>query len=256
MKLVNEHSLLSPEKVYLKLKLAGVGSRFAALFIDSIFQSILAGFIIFVMVFLGGFSFEEVFVRMNFSGGWMIAIILFFTFTIFYGYNIFFETIWSGQTPGKRFIKLRVVQENGSSIAFVQVLIRNILRVIDSLPTGYAIGIISVMISKKNQRLGDMAAGTIVIRENGEDAPAAVNFEVRETAWSGVARLHLQEIGEEDFAVLKKYLLRRETLRQDELLVMDQKLALFFSQKLGLKPEETGNSVEFLKQVAAMYQHR
>ena len=252
---MKEYSLLSPEKVYLNLNLAGVGSRFVACFIDSIFQSLLMGFIIFGIFLLsrtGIITLEPE----NFSDWWLIVILLLSMFAIFYGYFIFFETIWNGQTPGKRFIKIRVVQDNGSPVTFLKVLIRNILRIIDSLPTGYAIGIISALISKKNQRLGDMAAGTVIIRENIEDAPAAVNFTVIEASWSGAARLRIHEIGEDEFAILKKYLLRRDTLMQDEVQAMDQKLTLVFSQKLGLKPEETGNPSEFLKQVAAMYQRR
>lgn len=171
-------------------------------------------------------------------------------------YFIFFEAIWNGQTPGKRVIKLRVVQDSGSSATFLQVLIRNILRVIDSLPTLYAIGILSVLLNKKNQRLGDVAAGTVVIREGVEDAPKAVNFTVIDTPWSGKARLHIHKISEDDYAILKKYLLRREKLQQWEAQVLERKLVRFFSQKLELTPGETGNPAEFLEQVAAMYQNQ
>jgi uncharacterized RDD family membrane protein YckC len=250
---MKEYNLLSPEKVYLNLNLAGVGSRFVALFIDSIFQGLLMVFVIF------GFIYSDAGINSLVPGAlpewWIIVILLLFGFVIFYGYFVFFETIWNGQTPGKRLLKLRVVQENGSSVTFIKVLIRNILRIIDSLPTAYAIGIISILISKKNQRLGDLAAGTVIIREDVEAAPAAIDFAVSEAPWSGVARLHLHEIREEEFATLKKYLLRRESLPEDETQDFEQKLALFFSRKLGLTPEEIGSPSEFLKQVAAMYVH-
>ncbi len=256
---MNEYNLLSPEKVYLRFKLAGIGSRFVACFIDNIFQGILMGFVI-AFSGIGAVFFQK---AKNIAanpadvpGGWLIAIIVLVIFVIYYGYFIFFETIWNGQTPGKRFLKLRAIQENGSSVTFVMVLIRNLLRVIDTLPSMYAIGIIAVLISKKNQRLGDMAAGTIVVREDGGNVPAAVNFAVSETPWSGAAGLHLHNISEADFAVLKNYLLRRNTLKQEEALALEQKLVFAFSQKLGLKPEETGSPAEFLQQVAAMYQNR
>lgn len=255
---MKEYSLLSPEKLYLNLDLAGVGSRFAACFIDGIFQGLLMVVFVFGIFLLNITGIITLGIE-DYSAWWlalMIAILLLILFAIFNGYFIFFETIWNGQTPGKRFIKIRVVQENGSSVTFLKVFIRNIIRIIDSLPSAYAIGIISVMISKKNQRLGDMAAGTIVIRENVEDAPAAINFQYIETTWSGVARLHIHKISESEFAVLKKYLLRRETLKPEETQAMDQKLSLFFIQKLELSPEDTGHPLEFLKQVAAMYQRR
>lgn len=254
---MNEYNLLSSEQVYLKLKLAGVGSRFAACFIDGIFQSLICMPIVFLIIGIYEFQYTKVVLSMpGLWKWWLIAILILISFTILYGYFIFFETIWNGQTPGKRFIKLRVVRDNGASVTFIQVLIRNILRMLDALPSGYAIGIIAVLISKKNQRLGDMAAGTVVIREDSGDAPTPANYEIRETSWSGIARLHMHEISEADFAVLKKYLQCRKTIKRDDLLVMERKLVAFFSRKLALKPEETGNPEEFLTQVAAMYQHR
>jgi len=251
----NEYSLFSPEKVYLKLNLAGVGSRFAASLIDGIFQGLLTSFlplIVSLFGFWGGFGHSlGNKATALFAVGFMIIEVV-----ILGGYSIFFETIWNGQTPGKRFIKIRVVQENGSPVTFLMVLIRNVLRVIDMLPFAYGIGMLAVMFSKKNQRLGDMAAGTVVVREKGDAAPAVVDFSISETPWLGMARLHIHEIEEEHFAVLKKYLLRRSTMKPEETLLLDQKLGAFFIQKLGLHPEEIRNMAEFLTQVAALYQHR
>jgi len=254
---VNEYKLFSPEKVYLNINLAGVGSRFAACFIDGIFQGLLMALIIFSLaLFAESSHIAAPKLDVKTTGLLGLAVISVIIFVISNGYFIFFETIWNGQTPGKRFIKIRVVQENGSSVTFLMVLIRNLLRIIDSLPFGYAVGIIAWLFSKRNQRLGDMAAGTIVIRESNETVPEVVDFEVVETPWAGVARLHIHEIGEDDFAVLKKYLLRRQNLKVSEAQDLEQNLAHFFSQKLGLCFEEIGTPAEFLKQVAAMYQQR
>ena len=253
---MKESSLLSPEKIYLDLDLAGVGSRFAAFFIDSIFIDLL---LIFLMIFGIGLAVVSVaLIRRleGFSHMWLLAAVILLVSVILFGYFIFFETIWSGQTPGKRLLKIRAVQVNGSPVTFLNVLIRNILRIVDALPFAYAIGIIAILIGKKNQRLGDIAAGTIIVRDNVAAAPAAIDYEVVEQPWSGTARLHIHEISESEFAVLKKFLLRRAALRWDEARDYEQKLALFFSEKLGLDPDETGYPSVFLEQVAALYQRR
>jgi uncharacterized RDD family membrane protein YckC len=245
MEMSEEYRWLSPEKVMLNFNLAGVGSRFAAGLIDSGIQSVLMfAFFIAAMDFLPDESI------------WGAVLLLLGVFAILYGYFIFFETLWNGQTPGKRVMHLRVIQVDGSSVTFVKVLIRNIARLIDALPVIYAVGILAVFFSQKKQRLGDMAAGTLVIKETTETAPASVHFPLKETPWSGAARLHLHKISEDEFAVLKKYLLRRDALNLTDKVAWDRKLTLFYAEKLGLNPEETGHPEDFLTQVAALYQNR
>ncbi len=242
---MSEYRYLSPEKVYLELNLAGVGARFAACFIDSVITGVLAAF-----VFLVFFLLRSTIPKNLLSGLW-VAIALLVIVIILYGYPIFFETVWNGQTPGKRLIKIRVVQESGAAVTFGMVLIRNLLRLIDVLPVFYAVGMLAVMISRKNQRLGDMAAGTVVIREISEEAPAALKREGIDPPGVGLPAAKTLRVEEADFAVLKKYLLRREGMKPEEIQAMDRKLADFFGRKLGLDPDESGSPVEFLRQVAA-----
>ena len=82
-----------------------------------------------------------------------------------YGYFIFFEVIWSGQTPGKRIVRLRVVRSNGLPIAAGEAMIRNVVRIVDSIPVGYGVGLVAMFADGQSRRLGDIAAGTLVIRE-------------------------------------------------------------------------------------------
>jgi len=251
---VKQPSLLSPEKIYLDLDLAGVGSRFAAFLIDSIFIELLLIFLLIFGIGLAVISVALIHKLEDIAYPWLLAAAILLLSLVLFGYFIFFETIWSGQTPGKRLLKLRAVQDNGSPVTFLNVLIRNLLRIVDALPFAYAIGIIAILIGKKNQRLGDLVAGTVVIRENVTAAPAAIDYVIVEQPWSGTARLHIHDISEPEFAVLKKFLLHRAALRWDEARDYEQKLALFFSQKLGLDPEQTGYPSLFLEQVAALYQ--
>jgi len=81
--------------------------------------------------------------------------------------------VWSGQTPGKRWLKLRVIREDGRPVTFWEAAVRNLLRSFDVMPWPfYSIGLISVFISARDQRVGDMVAGTVVVREREAEAPA------------------------------------------------------------------------------------
>ena len=95
-------------------------------------------------------------------------------FTIFWGYFILFEAIWSGQTPGKRLMKLRVIREDGRPVRFFEVFVRNLLRVfVDFMPLpSYAIGVVSIVFSSQSKRIGDVVAGTVVIKERSSEAPS------------------------------------------------------------------------------------
>jgi hypothetical protein len=91
---------------------------------------------------------------------------------IFAGYYAFFEWAWSGQTPGKRWLKLRVIREDGRPITFWEAAVRNLLRTVDMMPAPfYSIGLISVFSTTRDQRIGDMVAGTVVVREREAEAP-------------------------------------------------------------------------------------
>ena len=82
-----------------------------------------------------------------------------------FGYFAMFEAFWNGQTPGKRWTHLRVIKDSGRPINAYDAILRNLLRIVDNLPTLYAIGIVTMLISKENKRVGDYAAGTVVVHE-------------------------------------------------------------------------------------------
>jgi uncharacterized RDD family membrane protein YckC len=91
-------------------------------------------------------------------------------FTIYYGYFVFFEAAWSGQTPGKRLIGLRVIHTSGRPITTYEAILRNLVRVADQLPGIYAVGILTVFLTERSQRLGDLAADTVVVHEQPVEA--------------------------------------------------------------------------------------
>jgi len=145
--------VVTPEAVALELDVAGVGSRAIALLIDWLIQ--LAGFFALVLL-VSGF---------HLSDAWSAALAVVAGLLIFFGYYFLFEGLWHGRTPGKRTQCLRVVRSDGSPARGTQIFVRNLLRIVDFLPVYYAAGAIAIFVSARNQRLGDMVAGTIVVRD-------------------------------------------------------------------------------------------
>ncbi len=159
--------LTTPEGVTLDLELAGVGSRALAGALDFIIQMMLLyGAII---VFLIG----------AFAGGgnpfFVIATGVLAIVAVLIGYHVLFEVWVGGQTPGKRMIGLRVVRADGGPVGIAHSLIRTLLRIIDFLPSLYAIGLVAIFATTRNQRLGDLAAGTVVILDRSRHPKPALS---------------------------------------------------------------------------------
>ena len=148
---------------------AGIGSRFVALLLDHLIQLgavIAVGLIIAVVAAaLNAREMESL------ASKWLIATVIFCLFLLFWGYFALFEAFWQGQTPGKRAMKLRVIKDAGRQITLFESLARNLLRAADYLPSLYLAGVITMLCNKRNKRLGDLAAGTIVVHERGEAQP-------------------------------------------------------------------------------------
>src|SRR5215471_544122 len=158
----------TPERVELHFILASVGNRFLAAALDHIIQAFLLGLIILSFGAAAGWS------RVSSLGVWAAALMILAVFTIYWGYFVFFEAIWSGQTPGKRAMKLRVIREDGRPVRFFEVFVRNLLRLfVDFMPPpSYAIGVVSIVFSSQSKRIGDFVAGTVVIKERSSEAPS------------------------------------------------------------------------------------
>jgi uncharacterized RDD family membrane protein YckC len=161
----------TPERVPLHFALASIGNRFIAAAIDHAIQGLTLALIFIAAVVLSSFPIIER--AMASAPKWVWAIAILILFLIFAGYFAFFEWIWSGQTPGKRWLKLRVIREDGRPITFWEASVRNLLRSFDMMPFPfYSVGLISVFSTNRDQRIGDMVAGTVVVREREAEAPA------------------------------------------------------------------------------------
>ena len=153
----------TPEQIALEFPLAGAGSRFLALAIDTFVQ-------------LGDRpgprarrrSSSLWFRSLGYqsTATWAFALLILLGFLLYYGYFAAFEALWGGQTPGKRAVGLRVISVTGQPITAFDALLRNLLRIVDQMPGIYAVGVLSIFFTARNQRLGDLVAGTVVVQEH------------------------------------------------------------------------------------------
>jgi uncharacterized RDD family membrane protein YckC len=223
-------TITTPEGVDLTLTLAGVGSRFIAALIDALIEGavLIAGVI--VLSVSNGFGTGS-------SGA--TAIFLVFLFVLVWGYDVAFEVLASGRTPGKRWNGLRVVREGGQPVGFVTSAVRNVMRLIDWLPSFYLVGIVAVFVTAKNQRLGDVVAGTIVVRDGGARALAP------DARWSAPAGVVLEgeswdvsSIGAEELAAVRGFLERRGAIDYSARSEIAAMLAARLRPKVGGAPAD------------------
>ena len=161
----------TPERVPLHFALASIGNRFLACAIDHALQALTI--ILMAIAFTVVANYSSLGNQLSNTPKWVKAVLILIVFLIISGYFAFFEWSWNGQTPGKRWLKLRVIREDGRPITFWEAAVRNLLRTVDMMPAPfYSIGLISVFVSLSDQRIGDMVAGTVVVREREAEAPA------------------------------------------------------------------------------------
>ena len=162
-------SIETPELVAIQMPLAGIGSRFIALLVDYLIWVTGIVFVMWIFAFFmpGLTAFNRL------SAQWATALYLFLIFLFNWGYFTLFEAFWNGRTPGKRIARIRVIQRSGRAIGLFESMARNFIRYIDQIPFFYAVGAIAIFVTRDHQRLGDLAAGTLVVRDRIEEAPTS-----------------------------------------------------------------------------------
>ena len=229
----------TPELVVLTYTIAGVGSRASAALIDYLICFVTAIALIIGFTQFGGR------VSASSAGGsgasattaWVVAIIGLFQFAVLWLYYVLFEALADGQTPGKRIMSLRVVRDGGLSVTFEASAIRNLVRVVDMQPLFlYAVGMVTLVVNPRGKRLGDMAAGTIVVKEDLVSQPmvaAKPHPRHRESTLPLVARLT-----EEEYRLLDRFVQRRMDFEPDRRGLLAKGLAERFSAVLEQEPSQ------------------
>jgi len=241
-----------PEGGEVQLQLAGLGSRFIAGGIDLIIQLLLVVVLTLVTGLLSGGS------RLN------EVVALIGIFLIWFGYPIAFELLARGRTPGKRLTHVRVVRAHGEAVDLPASAIRNLVRIIDGPTLAYVPTIISIVATRHNQRPGDLAAGTIVIREEltrparrrrrrrgGAIAEPAGAAETASLAGDAPVAWDMSAVTAEEIAVVRRFLERRDQLDREARSAMARRLADGLSAKIAGAPRE-GNAEQFLERFVAL----
>jgi len=210
----------TPERVPLHFALASIGNRIIACAIDHTIQIVTLIVVgIFFAIISNASSFGS---RLMNAPKWVIALLIVIQFVIFDGYFAVFEWLWRGQTPGKRWLKLRVIREDGRPISFFEAVVRNLLRVVDFLvPPFYSIGLISVFATERDQRVGDLVAGTVVVREREAEAPAFAEVFASPISDAALRRsfapvaftANIDKLTEQEITVVESFLRRRWDLK-------------------------------------------
>jgi uncharacterized RDD family membrane protein YckC len=189
-------TIATPEGVALELILAGLGSRFLARLLDTLIQ---LGVILALAFGLG--------ITGSDRPGWVVAVVIVLVFLIVFAYDIAFETLNHGRTLGKQAAGIRVVGLTGEPVRFLASAVRNIARILDFLPGLYLIGTISIIATERDQRVGDLAAGTLVMRDRFPGmsrAPAPITVSA-----GAVATWDVSAVGPADVQAVRQFLDRR-----------------------------------------------
>jgi len=244
--------IATPEGITVDLVLAGLGSRFAAALIDLTFKLLLLAGALLLCSALGDLG---------------IALFSILTFAIYFGYDVAFEVLASGRTPGKRWTGLRVLRDDGRPVDLLSSAIRNIVRLVDGITLGYLPAMVSILATQRNQRLGDLAASTIVVREpRGSDAVAtaspAVALDRRFGGYAvpaGVApglrrvptgALDVSAVSADDLAAVRGVLDRRASLPPRVRGDLARRIAAALAPRVGGAPAQLHDE-DLIEQVAA-----
>ena len=260
MRFFNKVALQTPESVELDFTLAGIGNRAYALVIDDIILGLILIIFLLVWASFAYFLYQVINIDSLIDSKtielWLVAIQLLIILSIYVGYFTFFETLWQGQTLGKRIVKIRVIREDGRPIRLPQATLRALLRPLDDV---LFLGMFLIIFSKSEKRLGDWLAGTLVIQEE-QNLPAKkliISPEAEILAQNLLENSAIADLLPEDFATIREYLQRREGMLAKGRRELSVKLAHQAKSLIKLDDIPDGTSANiFLEAVYLAYQQQ
>ena len=241
LRLPRQTTITTPENASITYELAGIASRSSAVVIDLLIQTVAIAILVgFYILALSVLHFEII--------GWPTSVLIVLGFVIWWGYFVFFETKWAGQTPGKRICRLRAIMTAGAPVGLTSAALRGLIRVVDI----NLIGIISIIITPKNQRLGDFAAGTIVVKERSEWKGDLAHGQSSTNQASAEDRLvkNIELVTPEQFEAIKRFTARAAELDADVRKELAAKMARPLMQSLGI---EDGPGIDYSNLLWAIY---
>lgn len=234
----------TPEAISFSYAVAGVGSRFAAALLDVVIEVAL-----FILIVLGAVTINP------FAGTVANLLLISLVFLLFWGYYLLFEAFWHGQTPGKFALRIRVIKTSGHPIGFTESAIRNLLRVVDWLPSFYALGVITMFVNRQSRRLGDLAAGTVVVKVPGRVRPGSVLPQTavpryvapRGTTDPDESVWNLRALSAADLTLVERYLDRVAALPMDARRRVGDQIATGIAERIGAREQQ--DPAVFLRRV-------
>lgn len=236
MHLMRKTELRTPESIALDFTLAGIGNRALALGIDYTVLSLgLTAF----LAFLNGIAepTARALAQLNLDSDtlmlWVLAIAFLILFVFYVGYFAISEALWQGQTIGKHWVKIRVIQDNGRPIGLAQATLRALLRPIDDL---FMLGLCFIVLGQREKRIGDWVAGTLVIQEE-ETWTTPITIQPQAIAVANQLRLelNLNLLTPEDLTVVIAFLQRRSQLSDKARVQVSHRLAQETLRRLNLE---------------------
>ncbi|MHB8646827.1 MAG: RDD family protein [Thermomicrobiales bacterium] len=227
--------ITTPEQVTITLPLAGVGTRLLAALLDA---AVILGVILAVLIVIGLLGSLIALQPQSMTAGSVLgAFTLLFLFGFVFAYYAGLELLWDGQTIGKRALKLRVLRDNGTPVDAASVLARTVVRLVDFLPVGYLVGLISMIVDGRARRLGDIVGGTIVVRE-WDSAPTLreIATSVEPAAWGPPAPGHeapIHLLTADELAAAREFLRRAATFPPPERAALAWRVATTLALRIG-----------------------
>jgi uncharacterized RDD family membrane protein YckC len=215
----------TPEHVQFSVRIAGPTKRGLAYLLDLLIRGAFLFALLLLMV-----AFDVVSDVDQASGGVLLVVM----FAVEWGYYVLFETLWNGQSPGKKAVSIRTVKEGGYPITFIDVVLRNLVRAADALPVGYVVGLAVMSLDGRYRRLGDMVAGTMVVSEERSRLGAALSIQPPPTPEELASIPSHAHLSAPELDAVELFLRRVGTLapaREEELAAI---VAPSFAQRMGV----------------------
>jgi len=218
----------TPEHVRFDYQIAGPARRCLAYLLDTVFILVA---LIMVGIVVGVATAIDSQVLSGVSNG----LYLVFAFFVWWFYFTLFETLWSGRSPGKRILRLRVVREGGHPLTFLDSFLRNLLRAADMLPGFYGVGLLVMSYDPHFRRFGDMVAGTMVVVEQRRDMSAALTIHPPPTPAELEALPQRPPVSRDDLDAIELFLRRRPRLSAGRELELAQMIAPVYAHRMGVR---------------------
>ncbi|MEN3314178.1 MAG: hypothetical protein V7605_412 [Acidimicrobiaceae bacterium] len=239
--------MVTPEAVALELPPANVGSRLFGLGIDWLIISVAGGLL--------SFGFFAAARGVHLATGWVIAAFVLLYGALIFGYPVACETLWRGRTVGKAAMGLRVVTVEGAPVRFRHAGIRAALGLVEFGLTGGAVAVLCILFTRRHQRLGDLVAGTLVLREgSGLRAPTPVRFSVPYGLEAYAATLDVAGLTSDDYLAARTMLVRAATLPPGVRWWLSEQVATPVATRVRPPPPAGVSAEAWLACVAAVYQ--